>query len=245
MIYRSNLTAPDLAPNFKHLVSSPMGHSFGHDVPRDWGDKPNDEFWSTWKNNGFWTHDEAAILWNVVKAMPGHWLDIGACTGWTTAHMLSGGAETVLPIDPMFTREDFTERYWENLEEVENADNASISTFQYSHVFFERKTPEQESFSGICIDGDHTPPAPMDDAQNAARHVSDNGVIIFHDALGLPVREAALWLMNQGFKARWYETPHGVIVCWRGDFVPPDHVSDPNLPDLKARCPEFDFTRCS
>lgn len=39
MIYRSNLICPDLTPHFKHLVSRPMPHSFGHDVPSDWADK--------------------------------------------------------------------------------------------------------------------------------------------------------------------------------------------------------------
>jgi hypothetical protein len=69
MIYRSNLEAPDLTPHFKHLVSRPMPHSFGHDVPSDWGDKADDDpVFGLYKKCGMWTHDEAAILFNVAAA---------------------------------------------------------------------------------------------------------------------------------------------------------------------------------
>ena len=103
-------------------------------------------------------------------------------------------------------------------------------------------------FTGVVIDGDHEPGKPLEDAKNAMRHLADTGVILFHDGLGRPVREAVTWLLDQGFKARVYWTPHVVFACWRGDFTPPEHDADPRI-DWSAHRREmwadFDFGRCS
>ena len=61
MIYRSNLTCPDLSLHFK--LRNPPKQIMGHDAPSD----PDFEPECT-----YWTHDEAAILYNVVKQVP--WL---------------------------------------------------------------------------------------------------------------------------------------------------------------------------
>lgn len=217
-----------------------MLHSFGHDVPSDWGDKADDDpVFGIYKKCGFWTHDEAAILYNVAKLAGSGWLDVGCHTGWTTRHIRQASC-LVKGVDPMLRVPEFRRRYFENL-----AETIIPLTAVTSAEYYARLASTRVHFSGHCIDGDHEPGKPLEDAQNAAKHLADTGVIIFHDALGLPVREAAQWLMGQGFKARWYSTPHGILLCWRGDFVPPDHVPDPNLPDLKARCPEFPFDRCA
>lgn len=100
------------------------------------------------------------------------------------------------------------------------------------------------TYKGVCIDGDHEPGKPLEDAQNAARHLADTGVIIFHDFIGAPVREAVTWLMDQSFKARVYWTPHLVACCWRGDFIPPDHEGDPRIDWTAHRAEmsrDFDF----
>ena len=239
MIYRSNLVCPDLAPRFKHLHVRPMPHSFGHSVPSDWADKADDDpIFGIYKKCGLWTHDEAAILYHVAQrsAREG-WLDIGAHTGWTSAHISEATGEGVDCVDPMLAVDGFDFRF------TENAGAAHYAFGKTSNEFFSNVSGLSLPWSGVCIDGDHEPGKPLEDAKNAAEHLADDGVIIFHDALGRPVRDAAQWLMQQGFKCRWYSTPHGILLCWRGDFTPPDHVPDPNLPDLKARCPEFPFER--
>jgi hypothetical protein len=246
MIYRSNLTAPDLMPHFKHVVSSPMPHSFGHDVPRGWADKPDVEPWKHWKRCGWWTHDEAAILFNVVVASwPvsnkdrhsfGLWADIGANLGWTTAHIAVAGAE-VFAVEPMQTVELWEERFQENCYECRQ----SIIAMHWKSERFWAET--NMHLDGCVIDGDHDAPQPLLDAQGAAKH--EARVILFHDFIGRPVREGVEWLMQHGYSFRVYLTPHMVACCWRHDsgFTPPDHVPDPNLPDLRARCPEFDWSK--
>lgn len=242
MIYRSNLTAPDLTPHFKHLTVRPMPHSFGHSVPSDWADKADDDpVFGLYKRCGLWTHDEAAILYNVAKQIGGTWLDIGSHSGWTTAQMLAAGCD-VVAVDPIMWLKEGVERFEQNTycwwsHVVGQSCEKSDSFFLYG-------VHGGEQYNGVCVDGCHEPGQPLRDALNAANRLTDTGVIIFHDFIGRPVREAVEWLMGQGFKARVYFTPHMIGLCWRGDFTPPDHVPDPNLPDLKARCPEFPFERC-
>lgn len=245
MIYRSNLTAPDLTPHFKHLISRPMPHSFGHDVPSDWGDKADDDpQFGLYKRCGMWTHDEAAILYNVARGRR-HALDIGAHTGWTTAHMAAAHCSVTL-VEPMHRLEVWQTRVERNLRAFWHG------IFGISHstadVFFE--SPDDwlpwNEWDLIVVDGDHLAPHPMRDAQNAAKHLVDTGVILLHDAMGKPVYDAAIWLMDQGFHCRIYWTPHVIACCWRGDFTPPEHVPDPELMKLKLwqRMPDFDFGRC-
>jgi hypothetical protein len=242
MIYRSNLEAPDLTPHFKHLVSRPMPHSFGHDVPSDWGDKADDDpVFGLYKKCGMWTHDEAAILFNVAAAawtFQGMWVDIGAHTGWTSKHINWATNGPVECIDPMLREGEFRRRFQQNTL-------FPLGGWAYGKTSADyfREVPPQ-NVRGFCIDGDHEPGKPLEDAIAAAKHIADDGVIIFHDFLGKPVREAVQYLMGLGFHCRVYKTPHMIGLCWRGDFVPPVHVPDPNLPDLEARCPDFDFTRC-
>jgi|GEM_PF-2452547 len=244
MIYRSNLTAPALQQNFKHLHVRPMPHSFGHDVPSDWADKAEDDpVFGLYKNCGMWTHDEAAILFDVSARLtytfPGSLaLDIGAHTGWTSIHMAAGGMR-VIALEPMFAKAEFHQRFRDNVN------GSATAVAQRSDEFFVRRSAGS-LFRLVCVDGDHEPGKPLEDAQDSAKHLTETGVIIFHDFIGNPVREAVQWLMMEGFKCRVYFTPHVVACCWRGDFAPPDHTPDPDVRRqlLDGRMSDFDFTRC-
>lgn len=231
-------------PHFKHLVSRPMAHSFGHDVPSDWGDKADDDpVFGLYKRCGMWTHDEAAILFHSARRqrlVTAPWLDIGAHTGWTSKHINWATNSPVICIDPMLNLLGFSLRF---------SDNTGFPPLwvwrSTSGSFFEQSA--QGEYSGVCIDGDHSPGKPLEDAKNSERHLADPGVIMFHDGTGQPVREAVQWLMGKGFKCRAYFTPHLVFCCWRGDFTPPDHIGDPvvKAAHLDGRYPDFDFSRCS
>ncbi len=241
MDYTSNLIAPDLRPHFKHLHWRAMDHSFGHLVASDWADHPEDGPFALYKNCGLWTRDEAALLYNVAKRRGGYWCDIGAHTGWTTAHIAAGAQ--VCAVDPMLRLNGFLRRFEENTTHC--WDEVRDMSFRTSADFFSRSDTK---FNGLCIDGDHEPGKPLEDARNAVEHLGDAGVIIFHDFIGQPVREAVTWLMDNGFSSRVYFTPHMVAVCWRGDFNPPIHMPDPRLVDQLRphlrHMTDFDFRRC-
>ncbi len=260
MIYQSNLPQPRPVHRcFNHLDIRPMPHSMGHSVASDWADKEvDDPVFGLYKNCGLWTHDEAAILLACASQMSvhGEWVDIGAHTGWTSKHINWGTNSRVLCVDPMLAVPEFCARFEENTQFWK-----SWIWPQTSTEFFESRGSSEHRYKGFCIDGDHEPGEPLKDVINAFQHLAPTGVILLHDFIGQPVRDAATWLMLfktgkpqnaatwlmfvGGMKCRVYRTPHMVAVLWRGDFTPPDHVPDPKLPDLFARCPDFDFSRCS
>lgn len=243
MIYRSNLSVPDLTPNFKHLTQRTMGQSMGHDVLSDWADKSDDDpVFGIWKRCGFWTHDEGSILYHVANRAGGNWCDIGCHTAWTSLHINVGSGKPVDCVDYMLGLPEFLDRFKENTRE---ARVVAVHDLPFkSDDFFKSITWK---YSGFCIDGDHDRPQPLHDAQNAVKHLADDGVIIFHDFIGRPVQEAVEYLMGIGFKTRAYWTPHMVACCWRGDFVPPDHVRDSaiNWDRVRMMMPDFPFERCA
>lgn len=257
--YLSNLRAPDLRPYFKHLHWRVMPHSMGHLVASDWADKADDDtVFGLYKNCGLWTRDEAAILYNAVFAavrIDGRrrreWLDIGAHTGWTTQHIALAGADACA-VDPIWGTDEenaFHYRFYhENMRWMlpwGSVARAPISFGLTSLEFFKRA--RHDCYLGACIDGDHSEGKPLEDAKNAAQHLADTGVILFHDFIGRPVREAVTWLMDHGFKARVYYTPHMVACCWRGDFTPPVHERDERInwaPHISDMSKDFDFKRC-
>lgn len=226
MIYRSNLTCPDLTPHFKHVFCT-VG-PFGHDVPHDWADKADDDpYFGIFKRCGLWTHDEAAILWNIAERRRGDWIDIGSHTGWTTAHILgdtSHPSHYCYAVDPLYGSEEALKRACEQIAAAGPGHSCQFMALnQTSKKFF----PEcHHHIDGVCIDGDHSRPIPLQDAQGAHKHLAENGVIVFHDFIGTPVQEAVAWLIQQGYKYRIYTTPQMVACCWRGNFEPPEHDPD-------------------
>ena len=231
MIYHSNLAAPDLQPFFRHTVCRVMGHSMGHDVLSDFADKPIDDLvFGIYKQCGFWTHDEAAILFNVARIIGGDWLDIGGLTGWTAAHEAAAGC-TVTAVDTMYNVLPFLYRAADNLKAAGYVNQPGcidrVTLWPgTSNEFFVR---DLRIFDGIVIDGDHSPPCPLQDAINASVRIKPSGVILFHDAIGEPVKVGYRYLQGLGWKLKLYRTPHVVALCYRDPFVPPDHVPDPRV----------------
>lgn len=231
MIYQSNLTAPDLAPYFPSLLVKPRPWSMGHDVPSDAEVEPD---------CGFLLHDEAAILHACAKRAGGSWVDIGSRFGWSSHAINCHEVGFIVSIDPLYKSDDYKLLSRVSLPGVRSSVNAGTSD-----EFF--AVCGEWTFDGFMIDGNHDSPFPLNDAKNAAAHLKETGVIIFHDFWGRPIREGVEYLMDNGFSCRIYNTPNGMAVCWRGNFQPPDHVADPTI-DWKrvrrGRAPEFNFARC-
>ncbi len=239
MIYRSNLTAPDLSGNFR-MISKPRHWSLGHDVPSDPDFEPECAFMSV---------DEAAVLEECAMRSRGQWVDIGSRTGWSSAYIALNGNE-VIAVDSAYSKDSpVLARAELNIRETRAM--LGVRWFMGSSAeFFEYCSREHAEgpFAGVCVDGNHDSPEPLRDAQNALRNLAPTGVIVFHDFWGRPIREGVEYLMDQGLKCRVYNTPAGMAVCWRGDFVPPNHTPDPaiNWSQIRReRVPEFDFSRCS
>ena len=239
MIYRSNLICPDLSPHFKLLVRS-RPWSLGHDIPSDPDYEPE---------NCYLSHDEAALLYHCVKALPGAWLDIGCRFGWSTAHIAAAGSE-VTAVDQDLCLQSQQERFednllgwWPSISEV----IAKPTVIALPQLLL-RRVPIQ--LNGFCIDANHDSPEPTNDAKGCLWIAAPDCCIVFHDFRGQPIRDAVRFLMGEGFRARVYWTPSMMAVCWRGNFVPPIHVRDPKVDWASVRRgakvdQDFDLSRCA
>lgn len=247
-IYRSNLECPDLTGFFRLRIAAHQ-NSMGHVVPSDPDYEPG---------CGFWTWDEAAILYNIAEQVGGHWIDIGSRFGWTAAHLLTAGA-TVVGVDPEYCHDYFSDRLNQNLDGIRKQMNGRCGRFypapMTSQDLFAKMHPDSK-YDGFVIDGNHDAPYPLKDAIGAAEHSLESAVIVFHDFMGRPIRDGVRYLIENGWKCRVYWTPNGVALCWRGfehigergsvGFMPPHHVADSaiNWSDQRNSMTDFDFTRC-
>ena len=219
----------NLRSRFAHLHWRPMPHSNGVEVASDFADYPEDHpTFGLYKKCGLWTMDEAQLLFDWAQLSRGAWLDIGSHTGWTTAHIALAG-NAVTGIDPMYNVEEFRDRAKENLKSCGVRIGMSPLT---SESWFKSQLPF--SLAGLCIDGDHSPGLPLEDARNALANLRETGVIILHDAIGQPVQEAVMYLTKRGMNCKVYLTPHVVAACWRGIDAPPlgfppEYTPDPRV----------------
>lgn len=235
MIYRSNLSAPNLETHFAATtICKPRPWSMGHSVMSDADYDPD---------CCFLTHDEAAILtWCARPFLSQPWGDIGARFGWTSKHINWVTNAPVICVDPHFNVPRLAQRFKQN-----TGFPTAWMRYCTAEQFLQSFSAPGPYFGGFMIDGDHDSPQPLNDARGALSHLAPTGVIVFHDFWGKPIRDAAQYLIDQGMGCRTYDTPAGMAVCWRGDFAPPDHVPDPAIDWAqvrRSRAPEFDFERC-
>ena len=69
----------------------------------------------------------------------------------------------------------------------------------------------------------------LQDEVNASLRVLPGSVILLHDAIYDSGKEAARYLISDGWKHKVYRTPHGVVLFYHDPFVPPEHMPDPNI----------------
>ena len=201
---------PDLSKHFT-LADPPLQY-YGHDMPSDPDFSPE---------CGFLTHDEAAILYNIAKAFPHRWVDIGCRFGWSTAHIAAALTKGVWACDPVLQHEAQQRRFESNLHHFWGELVQVVA--KESEGFFRR----DRIIDAAMIDGNHDSPEPTLDAARAI--TAGASVLVWHDFQGRPVRDAVEHVMGLGWSSRVYWTPNIMAVAWNPDsgFVPPDHERDP------------------
>jgi hypothetical protein len=235
MIYRSNLSPPQLNGNNFRMVSKPRLWSLGHDVPSDPLLDPE---------CCFMTHDEVAIVHAWAARLPGEWVDIGCRLMWTAVHIAQTMA-FVLAVDPALAHSAFRRRALDNLSGCDASELIHLFPLT-AQEFFSGPAQIYRCISGVVIDGNHDQPEPLNDARGALANLAPTGAVLFHDFWGRPIREGVEHLIEAGMKCRVYNTPNGMAVCWRGAVDAVHHVPDPAIDWERlrqTRAPEFDFAR--
>lgn len=221
-VYRSNLTPPDMS-GFK--LRADVVQNCGHDCPSDPDFEPDCTFW---------THDELAILNGALQALPRKTVvDIGARFGWTAKAINAATGSVVICVDPILKfNTPFWVRFGDNLKDIYSRMIICPVTSQRFFLDAHLGSGGRKSqYSGFVIDGNHDTPEPLNDARGCESLAADDAIIILHDGRGQPVCDAAVWLLDNGFRVRFYTTPNGVFIAWRGfdGWEPPVHEPDPKL----------------
>lgn len=233
--------APDLRPYFRFLNWRVMPHSCGHLVASDFSDRPADDpVFGLYKRCGSFSRDEISILYGFAKQAPaGIYLSIGAHCGWDSAHLsyACGDRSQVVALEPMLRNRDFLARFHENTDGWDIRSSFFRSDEARKAVAEGRPLESLElptrldknAFSCVVVDGDHDADWPVHDVEFAHENASPGGLIVLlHDAWGEPVLKAARRLLELGYEGRFYQTPHGVFVAWKGVAVEPVvHTPDP------------------
>lgn len=226
-IYASNLPAPDMGTTFRLL--DPPRLMLGHTAPSDPDFEPNCTYL---------TADETAILYATLSGPHMHRkpvVDIGARFGWTARAINQATNGAVLCVDPILK---FGTPEYDRFENNLGKSRGSMLPFpNTSAEFFAARLRGLDTFghngrySAFMIDGNHDIPEPLNDARGALSIATEDCLMIFHDGRGKPVSDAVTFLLDQGFRARFYWTPNGMYVAWRGfeGWMPPDHDRDPAI----------------
>ena len=187
---------------------------------------PHRWYYDKRQQTGFLNCDEANLLYQLARQFAGkRALEIGCASGYSSWHLLKAGVNLVI-CDPLL-----------QFEENRSAVLQSIKEFSGHINFTGIPSPEGVRevgqavgpWSFVFIDGNHDAPQPMIDAAIARHFCAADAMIIFHDAVLLPVFEAMVLLVAMGWKARVYHTSQIIGCCWRGDVAPVEHVPDPAI----------------
>jgi hypothetical protein len=160
---------------------------------------------------------EADLLHRIATICSGDWLDIGSQTGWTAAHIAAAGSR-VVALDPGYSDVSLKARAERNLLTAKLHNNVLL--LAKSGVDFLQSMPKAR-FPGICIGCDPETGNPLIPAPMAAAALQHDGCIFMRDYACLSTQEAVTWFRSFGFRARTWDTLHGVAVLWRGEFEIP------------------------
>jgi len=199
---------PNLLPAFPHTAEFIVhGQTTLHDIDFQ-------------PSCGYVSVQEARLLWQAARDFPGTWCEVGSHTGWSGAHIAYGLDDLgdLVAIEPQFVYLDFFKRARDNWH------RAGVDPFIYPVAALGKDyfAGCVETFSGGFIDGDHSPGKPLEDARMLMPHLADRSVVLFHDGVGEPVHEAASYMRHQGFQVKVLETMARMVVCWRGEWEPPE-----------------------
>lgn len=209
--------------SFANVLWRPLPYSIGVEIGSDFADVPvSDPLHWHHNNVGFWSRGESKLLREISAQFQGHWVEVGAHTGWTAAQIVAGGS-FVTSIESMFSYWPFYKRFSENMGR-ELADGKVMPWSGRSDWYFSHwDKHDGRKFAGACIDGDHEEPMPYRDAVNCYERLEDRGVIVLHDFRGPGPWSAGEYLAKRGMQYKVYGSVHMVGVFWRGRFdLPPE-----------------------
>ncbi|MDH4984423.1 TylF/MycF/NovP-related O-methyltransferase [Aminobacter anthyllidis] len=178
--------------------------------------------------------EEAACLHDFASQFSGQrGLEIGTHYGWTAAHLLAAGLHLDC-IDPAMQDTQREQDIVEVLDKVPGSNGYKLWHGYSPQCIEEVRASAPEPWSFVFIDGNHDGDAPRDDARAVLPHLAADAMVMFHDLISPHVEAGLAVFREAGFQTRLINTMQVLGVAWRGNVRPPQHVQDPNVPNLFA-----------
>ena len=179
--------------------------------------------------NGFVSREEALILYNTARLLPGApALEIGCWLGWSACHLALGGVVLDV-VDPMLDQPAVSDSVTQSLAAAGVLDRCRLHAGESPQAVREIAVREGKRWKLFFIDGSHQAPGPLEDARIAAEFADDTALILFHDLAFPDVEPGLAYLRSRGWNVMIYQTMQIMGVAWRGQVQPLRHVPDPNV----------------
>jgi predicted O-methyltransferase YrrM len=164
---------------------------------------------------GFISVQESEALFRVAGEYPGLWTEIGSHVGWSAAVIASAGCDVKM-VDPAYADPESPakQRAYDNFARAKLL-RRGFHVGEISLKYFTSEGSCDKSM-GFFIDGDHGWPNPLYDAICAWARLGERGVIVLHDFVGEPVKEAVRYLKEQGMRIEIFEGMQGLAICRKG-----------------------------
>lgn len=176
--------------------------------------------------------EEAACLYTFARQFAGRrGLEIGTHYGWTAAHLLAAGLRLDC-IDPAFADPARKAAIEDALNRTPGGNGYRLWSGVSPAIVKEVRDSAEEPWSFAFIDGDHDGEAPANDAREVMKHLAPDAMVVFHDLTSPHVEQGLDVFRAAGFSTRLINTMQVLGVAWRGNVQPPDHVADPNVPEI-------------
>lgn len=182
---------------------------------------------------GYASYEEVMCLYALACQFKGkRGLEIGSYFGWTSAHLFKAGiildCVDISFADP--TRKNAVATVFDQLQSDKNTYKlwSDPSPDCIDEVYQSR--PEPWSFA--FIDGNHDGEAPANDARAVLPHMADNAVVVFHDMTSPYVAAGLEVFREAGWNVTIWNTMQILGIAWRGDVEIPEHIPDPNTPQV-------------
>lgn len=179
---------------------------------------------------GFLGRDEASIVHETALAFAGkRCLEVGCWTGWSAAHLLMAGVDLDI-VDPLLANARRASEIHASLAWALGRSPRG-SAFRLhpglSPGAVARLAADGRKWSLAFIDGNHEGNGPLRDADEIAKHMEPDALVLFHDLASPAVAAGLDFLRARGWHTVVYSTMQIMGAAWRGNARPVAHQPDP------------------
>lgn len=173
------------------------------------------------------TPGEASMLYLAARAIaPRHALEIGSYMGWSSSHIASAIPGRLTCVEPFIeiganlretVSEPARERFLSNMKRAGVSEKIILVCGKSPEAL--RPIAPAGGWDFAFIDGLHINNQPLCDTLEVIRSISPASVVVLHDIWVRDVRDAALFLLADGFNIYVCHSANFLTFAWKGPIM--------------------------